>query len=147
MSRVLLVEGLAVTPQAQNNVFIYGLLFAWGITEVVRYSYYALKLAGLEISLLTWLRYSLFLVLYPTGVLSELFCLRKVVYFFPIWGGENWLTTSSFVQMLGVENTKFLIVTLYCGLYVPFFPMLFGLMLRQRKKILGRKPRNKVKTH
>jgi hypothetical protein len=147
MSRVLLVEGLAVTPEAQNNVFIYGLLFAWGITEIVRYSYYALKLAGLKISLLTWLRYSLFLVLYPTGVLSELFCLRKVVYFFSMWKGENWLTTSTFVEKLGVENSKFLVFILYCGLYVPFFPMLFGLMLRQRKKILAQSPRNKIKTN
>ena len=147
MSRVLLVEGIAVTPEAQNNIWIYGLLFASGITEIVRYSYYALKLAGLEISLLTWLRYTLFLVLYPFGVLSELFCLRKVVFFFSTWKGDNWLTNSTFVQTLGVENSKFLLYTLYCGLYVPFFPLLFNLMLRQRKKILARKPRNKITTN
>ncbi|CAK9100712.1 Very-long-chain (3R)-3-hydroxyacyl-CoA dehydratase hpo-8 (Probable 3-hydroxyacyl-CoA dehydratase) [Durusdinium trenchii] len=41
---------------------------AWSITEVVRYSYYALNTAGVQLSPLTWLRYSTFLLLYPAGV-------------------------------------------------------------------------------
>merc|ERR1712057_82588 len=51
-SRVLLVEAIAYVPEAQSNVFIYGLLLCWGVTEMVRYSLYALKLLGREVPLL-----------------------------------------------------------------------------------------------
>ena len=144
LSRVLLVEGIVMTPEAQANPFIYGLLFAWGITEIVRYSFYGLKLLGREIPLLTWLRYSLFLVLYPLGVASELGCVRSVVYNLPYWSNDQ-VASSAFVKTLGVANAKLAVTVLYYFVYVPFFPMLFGHMLAQRKKILGggRKGKNK----
>ena len=44
----------------------------WSIAEVIRYSFYLLKEFGIEIRLLTWLRYSAFIVLYPFGVAGEL---------------------------------------------------------------------------
>jgi hypothetical protein len=49
------------------------LLFAWGITEVVRYSFYFFKLLGSVPHSVTWMRYTFFIVLYPLGVASELF--------------------------------------------------------------------------
>ena len=69
-------------------------------------------------------RYSLFLVLYPFGVTSELAVIRPVVYGVP----ESW-----HVLPYGALGT----LCLYLFVYVPFFPMLFGHMLAQRKKILG----------
>lgn len=46
---------------------------AWGITEVIRYSYYALNtLNGKAPYVLLWLRYTLFYILYPLGVGSEI---------------------------------------------------------------------------
>lgn len=47
------------------------MLVAWSVTEVVRYSYFALSLAGALPSFLTWLRYSMFYILYPMGITSE----------------------------------------------------------------------------
>jgi Protein tyrosine phosphatase-like protein, PTPLA len=48
-------------------------LIAWGITEVIRYSFYALKeLSGAAPHAVLWLRYTTFIVLYPLGVASEL---------------------------------------------------------------------------
>jgi len=124
LSRVLLVEGIVMVPAAQASPWIWGLVTAWGITEVVRYSFYALKILGKEMKLITWLRYSLFLVLYPFGVTSELAVIRPVVYGVP----ESW-----HVLPYGALGT----LCLYWFVYVPFFPMLFGHMLAQRKKILG----------
>ncbi|TYJ51364.1 hypothetical protein B9479_008065, partial [Cryptococcus floricola] len=55
------------------------MLLAWSIAEVVRYSFYTLSLlppASVPspiTSLLTWLRYTSFLVLYPLGAGSEAF--------------------------------------------------------------------------
>jgi len=44
------------------------LLFCWCCSEVLRYSFYALKEVGVEVPKpLVWLRYSAFIVLYPLG--------------------------------------------------------------------------------
>ena len=51
---------------------LYTLLLSWGITEVIRYAFYAAKDLGSAPGLLTWLRYTTFIVLYPLGVASEL---------------------------------------------------------------------------
>ena len=45
--------------------------FAWGFTETVRYGYFSLLLTARVPRWLTWLRYSTFIVLYPTGVTGE----------------------------------------------------------------------------
>ena len=47
------------------------MLVAWSVTEVIRYSYFALTLSGVQPQLLTWLRYNTFFVLYPLGIISE----------------------------------------------------------------------------
>lgn len=47
------------------------MLIAWSVTEVIRYSYFALTLSGLTPRNLTWLRYNTFFILYPIGILSE----------------------------------------------------------------------------
>ena len=48
------------------------MLLAWSVTEVIRYSYFAINLAyGYVPTRLTWLRYNAFFVLYPLGISSE----------------------------------------------------------------------------
>ncbi len=43
-------------------------LYAWSITEMIRYSFYAGGLLHMTPGVLTWLRYTLFIILYPIGV-------------------------------------------------------------------------------
>lgn len=52
--------------QELSAVFI--TFFAWSLTEVIRYSHYALNISGDCPSWLTYLRYTLFIVLYPMGL-------------------------------------------------------------------------------
>ncbi|KAH9903648.1 protein tyrosine phosphatase-like protein [Xylariomycetidae sp. FL2044] len=48
------------------------MLVAWSVTEVIRYSYFALTLlSGRPPRTLHWLRYHAFFVLYPLGISSE----------------------------------------------------------------------------
>jgi very-long-chain (3R)-3-hydroxyacyl-CoA dehydratase len=47
------------------------MLIAWSVTEVIRYSYFTLSLSGFLPSVLSWLRYNTFYVLYPLGISSE----------------------------------------------------------------------------
>ena len=49
------------------------MVFAWSLTEVIRYSFYACSLLGKEPYTLLWLRYTTFFVLYPIGAGSEAF--------------------------------------------------------------------------
>lgn len=51
---------------------LFSLLLAWGITEVIRYAFYATKELQCTLYVITWLRYTTFVVLYPMGVSSEL---------------------------------------------------------------------------
>lgn len=47
------------------------MLLAWSVTETIRYPFYFLALLGIDVYALNWLRYTLFLVLYPLGAGSE----------------------------------------------------------------------------
>jgi very-long-chain (3R)-3-hydroxyacyl-CoA dehydratase len=52
--------------------WIYSMMaIAWSISDAIRYLYYILNLAGIKSEVVTWLRYSLFLVLYPVGTVGE----------------------------------------------------------------------------
>ena len=50
------------------------MLFAWTVTEMIRYLFYTLNLLEVNVALITWLRYTLFIGLYPIGVTGELLC-------------------------------------------------------------------------
>lgn len=51
---------------------IFTLMLAWGVTEVIRYAFYATKELGGTPFAILWLRYTTFIFLYPLGVSSEL---------------------------------------------------------------------------
>lgn len=71
-SRFLLVWGIVnVFPFLAFSPFYSSMLVAWSITEVIRYSFFALTLSGWQPRALTWLRYNTFFVLYPVGIFSE----------------------------------------------------------------------------
>lgn len=118
-----------LVPQSPGNFHIYsfaGLSLAWSITEIVRYPCYAFKLAGIEVPVLDWLRYSTFIVLYPLGLLCEPYVvyltldytINKFQYYFCLFG---------------------------LSLYIPGFFVLYSYMFKQRRKALGKGNTNKVK--
>lgn len=53
------------------------MLLAWSITEIIRYSYFVTNLRGGVPSLLKWLRYNTFYILYPVGIVSEMLLIFK----------------------------------------------------------------------
>lgn len=49
-----------------------GCLAAWGVTECIRYGFFAIQVSGLKVpAWWIWLRYNTFYVLYPLGISSE----------------------------------------------------------------------------
>ena len=77
-SRILLLWGYAnPCPVAQQSWSIKLMVMSWSLVEVPRYLFYLVKL--LNIPMPTWLlflRYNLFIVLYPTGISGNSFCMN-----------------------------------------------------------------------
>jgi len=96
---------------------------AWGVTEIVRYSYYLSSLLNREIYALTFSRYTFFILLYPIGVIGE------------------WMILLSVMQRNQWEwNVINILLGIILLTYFPFFPKLYWYMWNQRKKKLNRQP-------
>lgn len=132
-SRLFLIWGvLSPVPKTQNSWGFIMLLAAWTITEIIRYSYYAFNQLSLSPYVLTYLRYTLFIILYPLGVTGEIMSIIRAL---PIvkdsdlysWGLPNsWNISFNYYYIL--------ITCLPC--YVVIFPQLYSHMFRQRSKVL-----------
>ncbi len=79
-SRILLVWFIVQPfPFLAMSAAYSSMLFAWSVTEVIRYSYFTLSLSGLLPVFLSWLRYNTFYVLYPLGISSECWLIYKAI--------------------------------------------------------------------
>lgn len=79
-SRIVIVWAAIVPYPETRQTIGYDMIFwAWPIAETTRYIYYALNLMKLNVYLVTWARYTLFIVLYPLGVSGELLILYKLL--------------------------------------------------------------------
>ncbi|CAB3237231.1 unnamed protein product [Arctia plantaginis] len=133
-SRVFLVCGcLMVTEAATVSPGLPLCIFAWSITEIIRYTYYTLNLINSIPQPLLFLRYSTFLILYPIGVTGELMCMYHSLDEI----NEKQLFTISMPNAWNAAFNYYYFLIFYMFLYIPIFPFLFGHMLAQRRKMLG----------
>ncbi|XP_063634640.1 very-long-chain (3R)-3-hydroxyacyl-CoA dehydratase hpo-8 [Cydia splendana] len=140
-SRVFLVCGaLLATAGATRSPGLPLCVLAWSITETIRYAYYALNLVKLVPHFLLVTRYSTFLALYPLGVTGELLCMYHALDEI----AERQLWTVSMPNPYNFVFSYYHFLVFYMFLYVPLFPVLFGHMMSQRRKMLGKDPK---KTH
>ncbi len=93
---------------------------AWGVTEIIRYSFYFFSLRNSEIKALTFLRYTLFIGLYPLGVTGEWLILLSVMK------SSGWVFSPLNI-FIGIALLS----------YIPFFPKLYLYMWKQRRKKVG----------
>jgi len=133
-SRVFLVWGVLFSvPETQSSNGYPMLLLAWTITEIIRYSYYVLNIGKIPAYPLLWLRYTLFIILYPIGVSGELMCIFRALK--PV--AESGLYS---LRMPNKYNFAFdyqyaLVIVMMS--YVPVFPQLYMHMFTQRRKTIG----------
>ena len=82
-SRLLLVWPIVNTfpnTTARSSPAYSSMLIAWSVTEVIRYSYFAVNLTyGGVPRWMTWLRYNTFFVLYPLGIASECWLVYRAI--------------------------------------------------------------------
>jgi very-long-chain (3R)-3-hydroxyacyl-CoA dehydratase len=120
LSRLTLVWGVcdAFPAETQTSTAYSTMVLAWSITEVVRYSFYFTSLRGSVPSVLQWLRYNTFLVLYPLGVGSEMTEVWKAI-------------PEAELNYPGLGYGFYAIL----ASYAPGFYVLFGYMLKQRRRL------------
>ncbi|CAN6673660.1 very-long-chain (3R)-3-hydroxyacyl-CoA dehydratase Phs1p [Trichomonascus vanleenenianus] len=127
-SRLLLVWGVVDRfPEVAQSPIYSTMVFAWSVTEVIRYSYYALNLArGSVPKAIVWLRYNAFFVLYPLGAGSEVL----LAYF-----------ALDDAQAFDPRYALFLKAVLL--IYIPGFYVMYTHMIKQRRRVmknLGKRP-------
>ncbi|PSS36666.1 Very-long-chain (3R)-3-hydroxyacyl-CoA dehydratase [Actinidia chinensis var. chinensis] len=125
-------------PEIRSHVLVSSLVISWSITETIRYSFFGTKEAlGSAPSFLMWLRYSTFLLLYPTGISSEVGLIYLGLSYikesekYCIWMPNKWNFSFDY----------FYFAILVLGIYVPGSPHMYTYMLGQRKKALTKSKR------
>ncbi|CAG9566309.1 unnamed protein product [Danaus chrysippus] len=69
-------------PRMQTKPVVFYLFILWSTIEIVRYPFYIAQLYKKEIYILTWLRYTMWIPLYPLGIMCEaIVILRNIPYF------------------------------------------------------------------
>jgi len=133
-SRVYVVWAiLYLCPSSQSSIGFSLLLFAWTITEIIRYSMYAISLIGTPPYFLTWLRYTFFIIAYPVGVSGELFCSYSAL----LEAQENGIFTVGLPNRLNATFSFPLVILAIMLAYIPLFPPMYMHMFSQRRKVLN----------
>lgn len=69
-------------PRMQTKPVVFYIFSIWAIVEVIRYPYYISRLLKIRISVLTWLRHTAWIPLYPLGFIFEgIVVIRNIPYF------------------------------------------------------------------
>ena len=123
-SRLLILVLINVFLQEHAGLFLFAMgvkivSLAWGITELVRYSFYFFSLFNQQPKTLLWMRYSFFIVLYPLGVTGE------------------WFILGTPVAAKGIAlNGYNIFLLISAASYVYYFPVLYKYMWKQRRERL-----------
>lgn len=135
-SRIYVTWGILYSfPEIRTSFFVASLAISWSITELIRYSFFGFKEAfGFTPSWLLWLRYSTFIVLYPTGITSEV----GLIYNALPYMRESGKYSIRMPNKLNFGFDYYYNALLTLGVYVPGIPHLYGYMLGQRKKALSK---------
>ncbi|KAL5711016.1 very-long-chain (3R)-3-hydroxyacyl-CoA dehydratase [Ranunculus cassubicifolius] len=112
---------------------------AWSISEIIRYSQYALNCAGICPYWVTYLRYTAFIVLYPIGVaLGEMWVMYSALPFIK----EKSLYSDLFGGLIPFSYYYFVtgVLVVYPFLWLKLYLHLF----KQRRSKLGKRHVKKV---
>ncbi|XP_057691753.1 very-long-chain (3R)-3-hydroxyacyl-CoA dehydratase isoform X2 [Corythoichthys intestinalis] len=107
--------------EMQNKPVVFFVFYPWSAIEIFRYPFYMLECFNTEWKLLTWLRYSLWIPLYPLGALAEAVA---VIQSIPIFDESN-LFSIPLPKAIGT-SVKFSYVLrvhlalLFLGLFINF---------------------------
>eukprot|EP00274_Cyanoptyche_gloeocystis_P007642 CAMPEP_0196661002 /NCGR_PEP_ID=MMETSP1086-20130531/42138_1 /TAXON_ID=77921 /ORGANISM="Cyanoptyche gloeocystis , Strain SAG4.97" /LENGTH=204 /DNA_ID=CAMNT_0041995687 /DNA_START=94 /DNA_END=708 /DNA_ORIENTATION=- len=137
MTVLWLVADLAA--ETRDTPFLSMMLISWSLVEVPRYSYYALNLVGKTPYAILWLRYSLFLLLYPFGIAGEIGVILKALPY--IRAHDVFKISLPNSANFSFDYYYFLLFALIA--YLPAGPFMYRHMIHQRRKYLSSIPKKK----
>ncbi|WOK96941.1 very-long-chain (3R)-3-hydroxyacyl-CoA dehydratase 2 [Canna indica] len=118
-------------PELQDLPSVFITFLAWSMTEVIRYTHYALSCIGISMSWLTYLRYTAFIILYPIGVApGEMWLMYQAL---PLIKQRN--LYANFFGRLSISYYYFVLVVLIC--YPVLWLKLYMHLFKQRRSKLG----------
>uniref|UniRef100_A0AAG5CRS6 Very-long-chain (3R)-3-hydroxyacyl-CoA dehydratase n=1 Tax=Anopheles atroparvus TaxID=41427 RepID=A0AAG5CRS6_ANOAO len=134
--RCMVVAGaIDGTPTGQRSPGLPLALFCWSLTESVRYSYYVAHLLLENVpAFFVWLRYTVFIPMYPCGFLGELLCGYWAQGYFGATG--KW--SMELPNRFNFTFSFYYFVWIMMVGYLPMFPQMYLHMFSQRRKVLGR---------
>uniref|UniRef100_A0A914I6Z9 Very-long-chain (3R)-3-hydroxyacyl-CoA dehydratase n=1 Tax=Globodera rostochiensis TaxID=31243 RepID=A0A914I6Z9_GLORO len=109
---------------------VFTLILAYLISEQFRYPYYALKTLGISLHVVTWLRYNMWLLLYPLGFFLEgLIMLGSVPFYY-----ESGVYSLRLPNAFNFSYNFGLLLAFFTFTFFPFIGFtLIKHMLKQRK--------------
>lgn len=135
LSRLLLVWGVLMSSiPALHNAGLNLLILAWSTQELCRYLFYCLRVMDCLPYFVIWLRYSVFIILYPVGAAGELLCLYNAQRYFQEF--PHWYLDLPQPWNLIFSYRTFLIFVML--LYTPVVPSMYLHLLSKRRRVLKR---------
>lgn len=135
----------AITDESYCNDYLqwgYTLvLYIWSMAEVIRYPFYISKLLNIKSSLIEWLRYNAFIILYPIGFAAEMRCWYGLNNFLVLDKNINDPDINYQIGSISLRGWSLLTFSLtpFVGTY-----MYFG-MIKARKKWMFNKHKDNKK--
>ncbi|XP_064868504.1 very-long-chain (3R)-3-hydroxyacyl-CoA dehydratase-like isoform X2 [Oncorhynchus nerka] len=122
--------------EMQNKAVVFFVFYLWSTIEIFRYPFYMLACIDTDWKLLTWLRYSIWMPLYPLGVLAEAIA---VIQSLPIFD-ETRLYSIPLPSVLGSSfsfsfTLKIYLALMFLGLFINFR----HLFRQRRRRMRSRK--------
>jgi very-long-chain (3R)-3-hydroxyacyl-CoA dehydratase len=130
-ANVLYAVVLAI-PEIKASIPAGAMLMAWALSEIIRYPWYAAQLKGTCPFWLTWLRYTMFIPLYPIGVLGEILSIYNAL---PVIEGKGMYS----IRLPNAWNFGFdyaVFMKIVLALYPFLWWQLYAMLLAARSKRL-----------
>ncbi|XVE59205.1 hypothetical protein DITRI_Ditri05aG0027000 [Diplodiscus trichospermus] len=123
--------------EVQEFPAVFITFFAWSLSEVIRYSHYALNIFGICPSWLTYLRYTSFIVLYPMGLMpGEMWLMFQALPFVK----EKNLYGDFFAR---IPFSYYNFLTVFLVIYPFLWLKLYLHLFNQRRSKLGKQDKKK----
>lgn len=121
--------------EMQSKAVVFFVFYSWSSIEIFRYPFYMLCCLDMDWKVVTWLRYSMWIPLYPLGCLAEAV---SVIQSIPVFNESGRLSfTLPAPVKIKVRFSFFLqiyLIVLFLGLYVNFRHL-----YKQRRRRYGHK--------
>uniref|UniRef100_A0A8C9LXQ5 Very-long-chain (3R)-3-hydroxyacyl-CoA dehydratase n=1 Tax=Piliocolobus tephrosceles TaxID=591936 RepID=A0A8C9LXQ5_9PRIM len=121
--------------EMQNKAVVFFVFYLWSAIEIFRYSFYMLTCIDMDWKVLTWLRYTLWIPLYPLGCLAEAISVIQSIPIFNETGRFSF--TLPYPVKIKVRFSFFLqiyLIMIFLGLYINFRHL-----YKQRRRRYGQK--------